>query len=176
MKNKKIYLLIATLVSAIGAFAQDYQQAYRDVQQQFEQRLATAPSVLETYLADFPYSVYEDEIHTMRAVLYAEKKQYKSAIHAFDKVNPKNLSRSSEPMYHFYLGYTHLQLQNYDKARASMQRIKDAQSAYSLQAKYYTGYCCYIKQEYQQALVEFLALEHIGGYDQVAPYYIVQIY
>lgn len=171
-----VKLLIAIVVGSTGVFAQDYQQAFLNVQRQFEERLKTSQSALNEYLEDYPYTVYEDEIHTMLGVLYTEKKEYKKAISTFRKVGVKNLSRSSEPMYNFYLGYAHLQLEEYDAALSYMQRTKDKHSAYALQARYYTGYCYYIKKDYQRALVEFLSLEELGGYDQVAPYYVVQIY
>lgn len=171
-----VKLLIAIVVGSTGVFAQDYQQDFLNVQRQFEERLKTSQSALNEYLETYPYSVYEDELYTMQGVLYTEKEQYKKAISSFGKVKAKNLSRSTEPMYYFYLGYAHLQMENYDRALSYMLRIKDKHSAYAFQARYYTGYCYYVEKDYQRALVEFLALEKLGGYDQVAPYYIVQIY
>lgn len=174
--KKSIYVVIALVCSSAIVFAQDYQTAFNDVQQQFEQRLKTTLNALNSYLDNYPYSVYEDEIHTMQAVLYTEMGQYENAINTFSKVQTKHLSRTTEPMYHFYLGYAHIQLENYEKALKTITKIKDKQSAYSLQTIYYTGYCYYAQQDYQRALVEFLTLEKLGGYNQIAPYYIVQIY
>ena len=171
-----LYILFTLFVCSMAVNAQDYRQAFVDVQQQFEQRLKTAPDELKNYLEDYPYTVYEDEIHTMLGVLYTEKEQYKRAINTFGKVRVKNLSRTTEPMFHFYLGYAHLQQQDYDRALNSMLRIKDKNSTYTLHAKYYTGYCYYAQKDYQRALIEFLNLEKLGGYNQVAPYYVVQIY
>lgn len=174
---KRIVCIIATAVLSLSnMIAQDYEQAFKDVQQQFEQRLAVTQNNLKQYLADYPYTTYEDEVRTMQGVLYTEKEKYKNAVKVFEKVKAKNLSRKTEPMYHFYLGYAYLQQEQYEKALPCMLRVKNKQSAYSLQATYYTGYIYYSQKEYHKALAEFLSVEQIGGYKQIAPYYIVQIY
>ena len=174
---KRIVCIIATAVFGLSSMiAQDYEQAFSDVQQQFEQRLSVTQNNLKQYLADYPYTTYEDEIRTMQGVLYTEKEKYKNAVKIFEKVKVKNLSRKTEPMYYFYLGYAYLQQEEYQKALPCMLRVKNKQSAYSLQATYYTGYIYYSQKEYAKALAEFLSIEQIGGYKQIAPYYIVQIY
>ena len=142
---------------------QDYEEAFCDVQQQFEQRLPTTQSNLKDYLDDYPYTTYADEVLTMQGVLYTEKEKYKNAIKTFGKVKVNNLTRKSEPMYYFYLGYAHLQQKDYEKALPCMLRVKNKQSAYSLQATYYTGYAYYSQKNYPQALAEFLSIEQLGG-------------
>lgn len=174
--KRSIFILIAIVVGSVYAAAHDYQHAFIDVQQQFQQRQKNAQSALKKYLTHFPYTVYEDEVHTMSGVLYTEKGKYQQAIKTFNKVRINNLARTSDLMYHFYLGYAYLQLQDYDNALACMLRIKDSQSNFESQARYYIGYCYYIQQDYQRALIEFLRLEQQGGYEHLAPYYIVQIY
>ena len=174
---KRIVCIIATTVLGLShMIAQDYEQAFSDVQQQFEQRLPITQSNLKEYLDDYPYTTYADEVRTMQGVLYTEKEKYKNAIKTFGKVKVNNLTRKSEPMYYFYLGYAHLQQKDYEKALPCMLRVKNKQSAYSLQATYYTGYAYYSQKNYPQALAEFLSIEQLGGYKQIAPYYIVQIY
>lgn len=174
--REKIHILIAVFLSSSLALAQDYKKAFNDVQHLFEYRFSVATDELKNYLEDYPYNVYEDEIHTMLGVLYTEKEQYKRAIKSFSKVRVKNLSRATEPMYHFYLGYAYLQLQDYHSALKEMLLIKNKESAYMAHAKYYTGYCYYIQKELQKALIEFLIVEQLGDYEQIAPYYIVQIH
>ena len=174
--KKFIYVIVSVVLSVSSINAQDYKQAFATIQQEFEQRLPSTQNTIKEYLAQYPYSTYEDELKTMQGVLYTEKEKYKNAIKVFNKVNVKSLSRNSVPMYYFYLGYAHLQQGEYDKALAALLRIKNQQSAYSLQAVYYIGYCYYHQKEYSKALAEFLSIEQIGSYKQIAPYYIVQIY
>lgn len=174
--KRLVYIIIGVLLSIFSIHAQDYKQAFGAIQQEFEQRLSSTQNTIKEYLEKYPYTTYEDELKTMQGVLYTEKEKYKNAVKVFNKVKVKSLSRNSVPMYYFYLGYAYLQQGEYDKALSALLRIKNQQSAYSVQAIYYIGYCYYHQKEYAKALVEFLSIEQIGSYRQIAPYYIVQIY
>ena len=90
---KRIVCIIATIVLGLSyMIAQDYEQAFIDVQQQFEQRLPITQSNLKEYLDDYPYTTYADEVRTMQGVLYTEKEKYKNAIKTFGKVKVNNLT------------------------------------------------------------------------------------
>ena len=173
---KRLLIYIITLVMAtIVASAQDYETDFRELQQQFEERLKTTPSNLKAYMASYPYSTYTDEIYFMEGVLYAEKGKYKQAIKAFSKVNAKNLSRESQPMLYFYWGYTLVKQNNYQQALSQLLKLKNQNSLYTPHARYYAGYCYYCMKEFPRALAEFLAVEQLSGYQQIVPYYIIQI-
>ena len=98
------------------------------------------------------------------------------ALKIFNEITPTNLSRTTETMFYFHLGYTYLNMDKYDEALAILRPLKQKQNPYYLQAIYYIGYCYYKQNLYPQALSEFLILEELGGYQKIAPYYIVQIY
>ena len=176
--RKRIFIaVVCVLGSLCYTYAQNYEADFRTVQQQFEERLKITADNLKEYVETYPYTPYIDEIHVMQGVLQVEKKKYKQAIKAFDKVgNPKNLSRSSLPMYKFYMGYALLQTKEYKKALTYFLDITKKENIYTPHAKYYAGYCLYSLGEFPKAMAQFLAVEHLGGYKQIAPYYIVQIY
>lgn len=177
MMKRLIYAIAFLVLNVSIVCAQDYEKAYYDVQQSFEQRLETAQDSIREYLDTYPYTPYVDEVYTMQGVLLSEKKQYSLAIETFEKVQVKNLSRVVEPLYYFHMGYAHMQLFEYEKALHYLLSLKtNHNSPFNLQAIYYAGYCYYKLKEYDKALVEFLSLEHIGGYRNIAPYYIVQIH
>lgn len=177
MMKRLIYALVFLAQSATIVYAQDYEQAFCDVQQSFEQRSAEAQHNIREYLKNYPYTPYADEAHTMQGVLLSEKRQYQKSINELRKVHVENLSRTMEPLYYFHMGYSHLQLQEYDRALVYFVPLKkNANSPYTLQSTYYIGYCYYNLKEYGKALVEFLSLEEVGGYHKIAPYYIVQIH
>ena len=92
MKRVAIYIIGIVLSTAV-AYAQDYATDFRDLQQQFEERTKTTPTNIKTYLEQYPYTPYSDEIYLMEGVLYAEKEKYKQATKSFSKINAKNLSR-----------------------------------------------------------------------------------
>ena len=162
------------LVTAIVS-AQDYESDFREVQKQFQERLKTTPANLKTYLEQYPYTPYSDEIYLMEGVLHVEKEKYKQATKAFAKVNGKNLSRETQPMLLFYWGYALLKQENYEKALSYLLRVKQKESLYTPHARYYAGYCYYCTKDFQNALAEFLSVQHLAGYQQIVPYYLVQI-
>lgn len=174
MKRVVIYI-IGVFLSTTHVCAQDYEQAFRDLQQQFQERTKVVSSDIKSYMEAYPYTPYSDEVYLMEGVLHAEKKKYKQANRSFAKVNPKNLSRDSQPMLYFYWGYTLLQQKNYERALSHFLRLKNKQSLYTPHARYYAGYCYYCAKDFPSALAEFLAVEQLGGYQQIAPYYIIQI-
>ena len=171
-----LYIFICIIFSSVAAWAQDYQQAFVNVQQEFEQRLPGCLDHLQQYLVDYPYTTYSDEVQLMIGVLATEKGNYKQASKVLEKVNRKNLSRQAEPMWYFYSGYAYIQQQEYKKALPLFLELKKHQTIYTPHAKYYAGYCYYCQQDFAHAMAEFLAVETLGGYKQIAPYYIVQIH
>ena len=96
-----LYIFICIIFSSVAAWAQDYQQAFVNVQQEFEQRLPGCLDHLQQYLVDYPYTTYSDEVQLMIGVLATEKGNYKQASKVLEKVNRKNLSRQAEPMWYF---------------------------------------------------------------------------
>ena len=175
--RRLIYAIVLFILSTLVVCAQDYETAFYDLQKDFEYRSSTIHNQIEIYLTEYPYTPYVDEVHTMQGVLLSEKKQYSKAIEAFEKANVNNLSRTIEPLYYFHMGYAYMQLLNFEKALEYLLPLKtNPNSPFALQASYYAGYCYYKLKEYNNALVEFLGLEHIGGYRNIAPYYIVQIH
>lgn len=174
MKRVIIYI-IGIVLSTTTIGAQNYEQAFRDLQVQFQERTKTAPAAIKSYLEVYPYTPYSDEAYFMEGVLHVEKGKYKQANRAFAKVNANNLSRESQPAFYFYWGYTFLQQNNYERALSYFLRLQKQKSLYKPHAHYYAGYCYYCQQDYPKALEEFLSLEHLGGYQQIAPYYIIQI-
>ena len=174
--KRALYILIGFVFSTAVTFAQDYQTAFTELQQQFEQRSPATINHLKQYLKDYPYTPYSDEIRLMEGVLQTEKGKYKQAIKLFNQVKSKNLSRQTQPMWYFYMGYAYIQQQEYDQALPLFLTLTKHQTLYTPHAHYYAGYCYYCKQDFPHAMAEFLAVESLGGYKQIAPYYIVQIY
>lgn len=175
--KRLIYAIVFFFLSSSIVCGQDYEQVFGNVKLGFEQRLTSANSDLQEYLEEYPYTPYRDEVLAMYGVLLSEKGQSNEAITVLNQVQVRHLSRTLEPMYYFHMGYAHMKLGNYKIALGYFLPLKSSHdNPYTLQASYYAGYCYYSQKEYGQALVEFLSLEHVGGYRKIAPYYIVQIH
>lgn len=177
MMKRLIYAIVLLISGALVVCAQDYEKAFYNVQQCFEQRAEATQENLQEYLEKYPYTPYVDEVMAMQGIMWSEKGEYQHAIDELEKVDVKNISRTIEYTYSFHMGYALMQLHNYKKALTYLLPLKTQHnSPYTLQANYYAGYCHYNLKEYNKALVEFLSLEHVGGYRKIAPYYVVQIH
>lgn len=177
MMKRLIYAIVLLISGALVVCAQDYEKAFYNVQQCFEQRAEATQENLQVYLEKYPYTPYVDEVMAMQGIMWSEKGEYQHAIDELEKVDVKNISRTIEYTYSFHMGYALMQLHNYKKALTYLLPLKTQHnSPYTLQASYYAGYCHYNLKEYNKALVEFLSLEHVGGYRKIAPYYVVQIH
>ncbi|MGM9809381.1 MAG: tetratricopeptide repeat protein [Paludibacteraceae bacterium] len=162
--------------------------AYRQLKARFEERDPSLQNDLKTYLEQYPYTTYKDEVHFMSGVLYAEKGKWKNAAKALEQADYKALSRPHQPDYQFYRGYVNLMLQEYERAITYFAILKKGNSGaagrphlhggnpYTQKATYYWGYCQYKLQRYDKALPAFLSLESVSEYQATVPYFIVQSY
>lgn len=174
--NKRLFIVVCALCSFCYVGAQDYKTDFQTVEQAFQERLKTTTQQLKDYLNTYPYTPYVDEVLTMQGVLQTEKNNHKQAVKYFQQVNDKNIARNYVPMLHFYWGYALVQLEDYQQAIKHFAPLQKKQTLYTPHAKYYAGYCFYAMKDFQKAMALFLSIEHLGGYKQLAPYYITQIH
>lgn len=142
----------------------------------FEMRRKDARKQLQAYLKDNAYTPYASEVHFMLGTMLTEQNKNKQALREFEKVHVKELFRPHQADFYFHRGYAHLKMNEPQKAASSFQKLKDMNSRYALQAKYYYAFCQYSIQNYGRALPEFLEIEHTEAYKDIVPYYIIQIY
>ena len=128
--KKTLFIIVCIILSSVAALAQDYRQAFVDVQQEFEQRLPGTLGHLQQYLKDYPYTTYSDEVQLMIGVLATEKGNYKQASKVLEQVARKNLSRQAVPMWYFYSGYAYIQQQEYKKEKLYMMKQRCAMIVY----------------------------------------------
>ena len=150
--------------------------AYRQLEARFEERDPSLQNDLKTYLEQYPYTTYKDEVHFMSGVLYAEKGKWKNAAKALEQADYKALSRTHQPDYQFYRGYVNLMLQEYERAITYFAILRKSTNPYTQKATYYWGYCQYKLQRYDKALPAFLSLESVSEYQATVPYFITQSY
>lgn len=175
---RKTFLFIIATVWSLGITAGTpaMETAYNRLLVRFEQRDGDLQNELKTYLQQYPYSTYKDEIHFMSGVLYAEKGKWKNAAKALEQADYKALSRPHQPDYQFYRGYTNLMLQEYERAITYFSLLRKSSNPYTQKATYYYAYCQYKLKHYDKALPALLSLENAGDYQATVPYFIVQSY
>ena len=152
------------------------EMVYRRLEARFEERDASLQNDLKTYLEQYPYTTYKDEVYFMSGVLYAEKGKWKNAAKALEQADYKALSRPHQPDYQFYRGYVNLMLQEYERAITYFALLRKSTNPYTQKATYYWGYCQYKLQRYDKALPAFLSLENVSEYQVTVPYFIAQSY
>lgn len=175
MKIKKLLLIVALLCTA-AVYANEVEEGYLAVRQQYEQRDKGAVKALQAYLKRYPYTTYADEVKMMTGVLQVESKHYKQALKNFEDVQLKRLGRDQQPVYQFYRGYAFLMMGEYSKALTFFDLLRKKGTPYTLASRYYYAFCLYKLGRYEEALSEFLAIEHTAQYSDIVPYYVVQIY
>lgn len=134
-----------------------------------------AIKLLLGFIHDYPESIYKNDIYFKIGEHFYQKKKYKDAREWLEKTDPTEIDTASLAAYHFKLGYSNFQLEDYTPARNEFYEIKDGNSNYSAPALYYYSYIAYKNGAYQEALDGFLALEKNNVFKKEAPYYITQI-
>jgi len=131
------------------------------------------------YLSDFirlyPVHSLVPEANYYLGKFYFYKKQYKNVIETFDKIDDRNVRPEELAEYHFKKGYSYFALGKFDEAKALMLRAKKADGPYRLRATYYLAHIAYEMKQYEAALEGFLELKDSYEYQNIVPYYVVQI-
>ena len=173
--SRKLILILALLCS-ITVLANDMEDGYAAVKQQYEQRDKNAGRALQDYLKRYPYTTYADEVYMMLGITQVESKHYKQALKNFEEVTLTRLGRDQQPEYQFYRGYAYLMMGEYQKSLTFFSSLKQKDTPYTLASRYYYAFAQYKLGDYSKALPEFLTIEHTVQYSDIVPYYIIQIY
>jgi len=174
---KQLLVSISLLLLLITpTWANKVEKEYAVVRQAYLQREKSAQNDLKQYLRDYPYTTYYSSVQTMIGVLQVEKLRYKNAVKTFNKVAWKELGRDEQAVFFFYRGLAYLKQNEFKEAASCFKALRDTDSPFALQGKFYYAYCWYLMKEYDKALPDLLALENSQEYKETAPYIVVQIY
>ncbi|MFM9051296.1 MAG: tetratricopeptide repeat protein [Bacteroidota bacterium] len=135
-----------------------------------------AVGLLESFLRQYPESIYHHEIYFRLGKYFYQKKNYDDALVWFNKLKSKDVEPDNRDEFYFKLGYCNFETENYDQARSAFHEVKDGTSQYAAPALYYYSHIAYMNGSYQQALEGFTRLKNDERFKQVVPYYIAQIH
>ncbi len=142
----------------------------------YELRQQDAAILLKNILLQHPYTQFFDSINYMLGMLELEKKNFEQTLVFFNQVKAKHLGEHDRIEFLFSKGYAYIQTKNYSAALTIFKDLKDMDTRYTLSSTYYYAYSEYCLGNYPAALPEFLKLETNPAYQNIVPYYIVQIY
>ncbi len=103
------------------------------------------------------------------------KKKYDETIENFEKVDIYKLSKEDLAELYFKRGYSYLETNVQDKAKADFFEIKDVDNKYAHPANYYYSHISYREKNYVVAMEGFTRLVNDETFGTVVPYYITQI-
>lgn len=168
-----LYLVLCPLV--LQAQTTKMEQRYNALAERFDGRDKLLQRDLKTYLQDFPYTTFADEVHFMQGVLQVERGHYKQALKVLEPVDINALSRSHQLDYSFYRGYSYLMMQDYERAALYFSYLAKSDNRYTKRADYYYAYCMYKTGQYDKALPSLRRLEEEPEYSKTVPYFLAQM-
>lgn len=173
--RKLILILFCLVTLGLSAQTTEMETRYNALSARFDVRDKALMTDLKTYMQEFPYSTFMNEVQFMQAVLQIEKGQYKQGLRTLEQIDYKALSREHQTDYSFYRGYGYLLVQNYQRATVYFSQLSKSDNRYQTRSKYYYAYCLYKEQKYEAALPLLSELEKEPAYAKTIPYYLTQI-
>lgn len=134
-----------------------------------------AEQLLLGFLAEYPESIYQQQIYFELGRYYYRKKKFKDAIEWFAQVEVYDLDEADRPEFYFKVGYAHFRQDHLKKARDAFYEIIEIESQYQDPALYYYSHIAYSEKNYEVALKGFRKLEENPNFEKSVPAYIAQI-
>jgi TolA-binding protein len=131
---------------------------------------------MKQFIEHYPWSTKINSANFYLGKSNFRKKKYPEAIQYFEKVDSYKLDKESLSEYRFKRGYSYLQTNSDEKAKADFFEIKDIDNKYAFAANYYYSHIAYKEKKYEVALQGFNRLVNNETFGNVVPYYITQIY
>lgn len=132
--------------------------------------------LMKQFIEKYPASTKINNAYYYLGKSNFRKKKYKETLEFFDKVDTYKLDKEQLSELYFKRGYSYLQLNNEEKAKADFYEIKDVDNKYAFPANYYYSHIAYKEKNYEIALKGFNRLVGNETFGSAVPYYITQIY
>ena len=173
--RKILIILFSLFTLSVLAQTTEMETRYNALASRFDGRDKQLQRDLKTYLQDYPYTTFADEVKFMQGVLFVEKGRYKNGLKILEQVEAAALTRTHQQDYSFYRGYAYLMLQEYQRASIYFALLAKGNSPYAARGNYYYGYCQYKLGHYDKALPAFKKIEDDPMYSKSVPYFLTQI-
>ena len=150
----------------------DYMLAYIA----FEQDREDAIEIMEAYLDKYPDTRHRNEICFLIGSAYFSDKVHMMALYWLSESDLYALGTKQQEDYCFRMGYTLLQMERPDEARAYFIRAQQMGMTYFDASIYYLAYIDYASGRYDNAMTNFNWLKNNPEYREMSLYYIAQIH
>lgn len=129
---------------------------------------------LEGFVADYPSSIYANDIRFAKANLLYDREEYRAALAEYRSVSSWDLTGAERDEYNFKIAYSYFQLGDMGNAQQFFRQV-DQNGTFGVHATYYGAYLDYIDGNYAAAKRVFQSLLTDGSYGRVMPFYLLQI-
>lgn len=135
-----------------------------------------AADLIYYFIRNYPNSPKVNEAAFILGSHFFDKRNYREAIPAFQKVNTGNISPKQKSEVLFKTGYSFFQLKDYKNALGYFNQVKPLRVEYSPDAYYYAGYIAMENGQFDQAIADFKEADKTPFYSQRVPYMLSGIY
>ena len=135
-----------------------------------------AVQLTQNFVKNYPENNYKGQLFTKMGLYFFSKKDYKTTIEWFKKLERKDYPKENKDEFYFKMGYAYFQLNKYTDARNAFYEIRNNKGQYGITAMYYYSHISYQDKSYQTALDGFLKIQNEPKFNGIVPYYICQIY
>ncbi|MBF4473143.1 tetratricopeptide repeat protein [Flavobacterium sp. HJJ] len=129
-----------------------------------------AEELINRFVEEYPSSRKQNQAFIDVAYYYFDHKEYKEAMHWFERVDESVLKDSEKNKFNFQKGYTYFDAKNPKKAKSYFSRVTDSDE-YGTQSKYYMGFMAYESDDYAEANKQFDQVSGNEKYAEKLSYY-----
>nr|WP_315253093.1 tetratricopeptide repeat protein [uncultured Flavobacterium sp.] len=129
-----------------------------------------AEELINSFVEEYPSSRKQNQAFIDVAYYYFDHREYKEALHWFERVDESILKESERNKYNFQKGYTYFDAKNSKKAKSYFSRVASSDE-YGTQSKYYMGFMAYESDDYAEANKQFDQVSGNEKYAEKLSYY-----
>ncbi len=129
-----------------------------------------AEELINSFVEEYPASRKQNQAFIDVAYYYFDHREYKEAMHWFERVDESVLKESERSKYNFQKGYTYFDAKNSKKAKSYFSRVASSDE-YGTQSKYYMGFMAYESDDYAEANKQFDQVSGNEKYAEKLSYY-----
>ena len=134
-----------------------------------------AGELLTSFIESYPAAPQLWQARLLLANTRLSEERWGDAIALYEQFNSGMLSRSAEADLNYHHAYARLRVAEWDKAEQLFATVK-SDATYGDAARFYLGYICYSRRDYDAALPYFETANRRTNPGYAAPYYLAQIY
>lgn len=134
-----------------------------------------AEIILKDFATRYPFDNRVNQLYYEMGHLQYQEKKYSKAINWYEILDKTNLDKEQRYTFDFEIGYSYFVKDQMDEAAVHFYEIKNIKGEYYGASNYFYGHIAYQQGKYQTALNTFTLLKEDEDFQEIVPYYLIQI-